>query len=168
MSEFPTKWKKASQCTDCGKVRPWFLFSRAPISTRSSGASTRAECDLCRRTRINRNTRRSRRNRRDEVRAAELRRYYETPIALRRCRNSFYQIRVRTPQNIPFWSTIESVLPIYEYAHELNLKEPEFRHTVCHIYRLRGKKVCGLHTLKNLRIVRAKIRHSPTVREDSA
>ena len=158
LSEFQTTWKKVAQCTKCGNVRPSFLFSQK-----------RSVCDLCERHRRNKNNRSSRRARRDEVRAYERQRYHDTPVPLRRCRNSYYKIRGRAPQNVPFWSTMESVLPIYEYAHELDLSTgPEFRHNVCHIYPLRGKEVCGLHTLKNLRIVRSKIPRSPIAPKNSA
>ena len=153
MSEFPSNtWKKTILCSKCGKERPWFLFH-----------TPEQVCDMCERKRRNLNNRRSRHARRDDVRAAGRARYHATSVPLRRCRNSYYQVRVRTPQNIPFWATMSSVLPIYEYAHELNLKDPGFSHKICHKYPLRGKKVCGLHTLKNLRIVR-----SPIARNNSA
>ena len=158
------------RCIKCDAERPDFFFPKK-----------RSICSLCDRAQRNKNNRRLRRLRRDEERAAERQRYHNTAVPLRRCRNSYYQIRVRSPQNIPFWSTIDSVLPIYEYAHTLSLENPGFRYTVCHIVPMRGKEVCGLHTLENLRIVRtpskvlgtpskvlgSKIRRSPSAHKSS-
>ena len=145
------------RCVRCDVDRPDFLFSL-----------TRSVCDSCVRQRQRLMNRRSRLRRGDKLRAINRQRYHDTPVPLRRCRNSYYQIRIRSPQNIPFWSTIGSVLPVYEYAHTLSLENPGFRYKVCHIVPMRGKEVCGLHTLENLRIVRSKIRRSPSARETSA
>lgn len=53
---------------------------------------------------------------------------------------------------------MESLLPIYEFAEQLDKEHPEYRHVVTHIYPIAtDKNVCGLHRIENLRIVRSKI-----------
>lgn len=82
-------------------------------------------------------------------------------IPLRRARDAFYKVRARAAQrkykSIPTWSTIEQVTPIYEYAYKLELENPDYMYTVKHIHPLVSReKVCGLHTIKNLRILKTR------------
>ena len=144
LSESRLSWNKAQRCTKCGVDRPHFFFNRA-----------KTVCDPCQRQRMRRNFARWQARDRKAARAKALKAYYATPVPLRRCRSAYYQIRRHTPHNVPAWATIRSLLPIYEYAHELDSRDPDYRHIVVHIVPLtKQKDVCGLHTIKNLRILR--------------
>jgi hypothetical protein len=131
-------WSKTIHCRDCGKPRPWFM------------AATKSRCLPCQR--IKNREKQARFRAKNSVSKRNT-----LPLAERRCRDNYYKIRARSPKNIPKWVTIESLLPIYEYAERLDDENPGYKHVVSHKFRLKGKRVCGLHTLKNLVIIRKRM-----------
>jgi len=148
-------WTSTFHCQGCNKPRPTILQSARQI------------CIVCDRKTNRYKTHRSRLLEtalRTKIRKRkDCSRHRAYSIPLRRARDAFYKIRRRAMQrgykSIPTWSNIEQVTPIYEYAYKLELENPGYRFTVKHIYPLASReKVCGLHTIKNLRILKTRVR----------
>ena len=144
-------WNSTFHCLDCRKPRPSIL--QATHISRDTG-----RCIVCQREKNREKVTKSRSL--ETPQRTKLRKQRDTanhssiPVPIRRARDAFYKIRQRHSKSIPTWSTIEEVTPIYEYAYKLETENPEYRYTITHIYPLNGKDVCGLHTIKNLRLRR--------------
>ncbi|WP_157694911.1 hypothetical protein [Caballeronia fortuita] len=54
----------------------------------------------------------------------------------------------------PFWSERDKIVALYTEARRIT-EETGIEHHVDHIVPLRGKAVCGLHVLANLRVITA-------------
>jgi len=79
------------------------------------------------------------------------------PVEWKRCYDAWKKISYRCPKHIPKWVSMESLLPIYCKAAQMDRDEPDYWHIVCHLIPLRMvKEVCGLHALSNLIIKRSK------------
>lgn len=149
-------WTETIHCKYCGKPRPWFLAAKTP-----TGGLSRVQCIPCKREKSRQAMAKSRAKRSREKIALDKQRDLQNKKfiapSLRRCRDAYYKIRKQSPKSIPKWVTIESLMPIYDYAERLDDEKPEFRHVIEHVYPVsKDKAVCGLHTIENLRIVRCK------------
>ena len=149
-------WSETIHCKDCGKPRPWFLAAK-----NAEGGLSSVRCIPCQKERNRLRMKKSRelrskeKIRQDKIRDLARKQFFRP--SLRRCRDTYYRIRKRNPKSIPKWVTIESLVPIYEYAELLDEEFPEFSHAVEHINSIaKDKSVCGLHTIDNLQIVRCK------------
>jgi hypothetical protein len=143
-------WSSTGHCRDCGKPRPFFLMA------------LKYRCIPCNRIRNVEKMRKSRLSA-SELRVqltkhADISRKDKIRPHIRRCRDNFYKIRSRAPNSIPKWVTIDSLLPIYEYAELLDDEDPDFRHVVSHVYPIAtDKSVCGLHRIENLRVIKSPV-----------
>lgn len=73
-------------------------------------------------------------------------------------RKNLPNVRLRQARKLnatPSWYNHDKVKAIYEESHRLTL-ETNIQHHVDHIYPLKGKTVCGLHSHENLQILPAK------------
>ncbi len=152
-------WTSTFHCQDCKKPRPTILQSK------SASPYAGQICIVCDRKKKTEKTNKSRLLEsalRTKIRKQnDCSRHKTYSIPLCRARDAFYKIRTRAAQrgykSIPTWSNIEQVTPIYEYAYKLELENPGYSFTVKHIHPLtptNREKVCGLHTIKNLRILK--------------
>jgi len=79
------------------------------------------------------------------------------PVEFKRCEDAYKKVGHRAPNHIPRWVTMESLLPVYAKAAQMDEDEPEYWHIVSHLIPLRmDRKVCGLHVINNLVIKRSK------------
>ena len=146
-------WSRAEYCRGCQQHRPWFFFHQ---KFRTGGL-----CKICYRKRTKQRVAQHRKNlknpRLSEIRAKDLARSAQEDVAYRRCRQYFGKLRIRKPKSVPRWVTIESLLPIYVYAAQLEEEDPGHKYVVSHVYPIaNSREVCGLHTIDNLRIIRKK------------
>jgi len=144
-------WFNTFHCTSCRKPRPTILQATAET------------CVVCKKKEAYKKVIKSRNSEsplRTKLRKQKDREYKRfVSIPQRRARDAYYKVRQRHGKSIPTWSNIEDITPIYEYAYKLETEDPAHRYTVEHIYSLlptsKGQ-VCGLHTIKNLRIRKAR------------
>ena len=144
-------WTNTFHCQSCRKPRPVIL------------QSTVTTCVVCKKKRNYKKVIKSRAL--ETPLRTKLRRQkdleYKRSISIpqRRARDAYYKVRARSQtrgmKSIPTRSNIENITPIYDYAYKLETNDPAHQYTVEHIYSLlptsKGQ-VCGLHTIKNLRI----------------
>lgn len=140
-------WSRSEYCRKCKQHRPWFFFPE--------NYDGRGLCKVHYREETAARIRKYKAKNAEKVRKKNLDVINERPRSLMRCRSIYYRLRKRNL--VPRWVTIESLLPIYEYAEQLEQENPGYKYWVSHVLPLANSdEVCGLHTIDNLRIVKRK------------